>query len=215
MIQEIVNFAATCGPARNQHRRGTCLAFASSDFNRHANNGDQPLSVDFLAHHAIKHMPDWKAGDGLSVSAAIAALHQPGQPKEEAYAYDPQDQGRPLLPVPAGIDELFKLFTSVASRRRLTPDQIEATIKSGKPVSLVLALSKSFFKPDGGIVAYATDYVPQALHAVLCVGLGTHSKANETHVLIRNSWGEAWGRSGHAWLPAQYLHTHLVDSFAL
>jgi hypothetical protein len=212
MIQEIINFSTACGPPRNQHRRGTCLAFASSDLNGHANNCAQPLSVDFLAHHAVKHIPGWKAGDGLSIPAAITALKQPGQPVEEAYAYDPLDHGKPLHSVPIDVGTLF---SSIVSRRRLTPDAIVAAIKKEEPICLALALSGNFFKPDAGIVLYATDYIPKTLHAVLSVGLGIHTETNDMHVLIRNSWGDAWGCFGHAWLPVQYLQTHLVDSFAL
>ena len=212
MIEEKINFSAALGPARNQHIRGTCLAFASSDFNRHVNTGDTPLSVEYLAHHAVKNIPGWKSGDGLRMPAVLTALQQPGQPVEAAYAYDPHDHGRPLQPVPGDVGTLYN---SAPSKRGLKADEIVTAINNGNSVCLVIALSQKFMKPDAGIVEYATDYIPNALHAVVGVGFGEHIKKNETHILIRNSWGEAWGHNGHAWLPLQYLKTHLVNSFAL
>jgi C1A family cysteine protease len=212
MIEALNNFSTELGTARNQHRRGTCLAFASSDFNRHTNAGESPLSAEYLAHHAVKQIPNWKAGDGLNVPAALAALKHPGQPIEESYAYDPLDHGRPLQAVPSDVGALY---TSEISKQRLTANAIVDIIKGGKPVCLVIALSQYFMKPDAGIVKYGTDYVPNALHAVVGVGVGVHTSTNETHVLVRNSWGESWGQSGHAWLPRQYLNTHLNNSFAL
>lgn len=212
MIEEIVNVSAAFGAARNQQSRGTCLAFASSDFNRFANTVNSPLSVDFLAHHAVKHIPTWKSGDGLHVSAVLAALQKPGQPEEASYAYDPNDHGRPLLPVPTNVGVLYQ---SAPTGRNLDADKVIATIKNGQAVCLVIALSLKFYKPDAGIVEYATDYLQNRLHAVLCVGVGRHAKTNEMYVLIRNSWGETWGHQGHAWLHEEYLKTHLVDSFSL
>ena len=212
MINPIIDFAAACGPARDQAGRGTCLAFASSDFNRRINVSNDHLRVDYLAHHAIKVMNGWKAGDGLTVSAAISALKMPGQPLETLYAYDATDHARPLSPVPPNVGQLF---TSKPTLRKLSPKNIETGIAAGKPVCLAIALSNNFFVPDNGIITYGPDYLKDAVHAVVAVGLGTHSKTQVLHVLIRNSWGSAWGEFGHAWLPVQYLHTHLVDSFAL
>ncbi|MFS2113399.1 C1 family peptidase [Herbaspirillum frisingense] len=212
MINPIVNFSAACGTARDQFGRGTCLAFASSDFNQHANGSNDALSIDYLAHHAAKQIKGWKAGDGLTMSSAIGALHVPGQPPEVQYAYDPNDHARPLAVVPTVAGPLL---TSKVTKRRLNPALIHDTLKAGKLVCLALALSDKFFSPKGGIVEYATDYVPDAAHAVVAVGLGTHISTNDLHVLIRNSWGVTWGNSGHAWLPTQYLETHLIDSFAL
>lgn len=212
MIEEIVNFSAALGVSRNQHARGTCLAFASSDFNRHANNVGEPLSVEYLAHHAIKLIPDWKAGDGLRVPAVLSALKQPGQPVESSYTYDPHDHGRPLQTVP---EEVGTLYSSAPTASRGAVDEIVAAIKAEKAVGLVLALSQKFMTPNMGVVEYSANYLPNALHAVVGVGIGEHMKTNETYILIRNSWGEVWGQNGHAWLPLEYLKTHLVNSFAL
>lgn len=45
-------------------------------------------------------------------------------------------------------------------------------------------------------------------HAMLIVGY------NETHFIVRNSWGEGWGEGGYCYIPIEYLtNTNLADDF--
>ncbi|OZA67864.1 MAG: peptidase C1 [Sphingobacteriia bacterium 39-39-8] len=47
-------------------------------------------------------------------------------------------------------------------------------------------------------------------HAVMAVGYDNVKR----RFLIRNSWGEAWGNKGHAWMPFDYItHTSYADDF--
>jgi C1A family cysteine protease len=47
-------------------------------------------------------------------------------------------------------------------------------------------------------------------HAVMAVGYDQLNK----RFLIRNSWGEAWGKKGYAWMPFDYVcNTNYADDF--
>jgi C1A family cysteine protease len=211
MIEPLINLAPVLGTARDQKSRGMCLGFAASDCNRYWNAANDPLSVDYLAHHAVQHILNWKAGDGLSIDAVTRALAQPGQPAESDYPYDPADHGRPLLPIPASVSTLSR---AVATKRKLSATQVADEIRAGQPVCLITAVSDTFLTPKNGIVEYSAKYRPNVLHAVIGVGLGEHLKTGEAYVFVRNSWGTKWGINGHAWMPLQYLNTHLFDSFS-
>jgi C1A family cysteine protease len=211
MIVSSCDFSASFGIARDQGKRGTCLAFAASDFNRYINAGNTELSVEYLCHHAVKLMQSWNAGDGLSIESTIASLATPGQPEEILYPYQEHNHAHPLTVPPA----LMPLFTAQFNSRTLSFDDIKTALNNKKAVCLVIAVSKNLFDPVQGIVQYGTDFVPDVLHALLAVGIGHHTVTNDVYILVRNSWGDSWGNNGHAWLPKAYLDTHLFDSFAL
>ena len=45
-------------------------------------------------------------------------------------------------------------------------------------------------------------------HAMLIVGY------NETHFIVRNSWGSGWGEGGYCYMPIEYVtNTNLADDF--
>jgi C1A family cysteine protease len=212
MISEAINFSTALGAARDQGSRPTCLAFTSSDFNQIANSVEEPLSVEYLCHGLAGHSKDWKPGQGFSLGSAISALQSHGQPVEASYLYLSPNAANPLGPVPTGMTPIY---TCAATRRNLSTNDVISRVNGGLAVALVVRLTPTFYRPVNGIVKFSSSYIPDALHALLAVGLGVHKDSNQTHVLIRNSWGNAWGSNGHAWLPSNYLDDHLLGSFAL
>lgn len=212
MINEAVNFSTSLGSPRNQGNRPTCLAFASSDLNKYINDVNAPLSVEYLCHSLAKNSPDWKPDKGFSMGAAISALQSPGQPEENLYPYLAAATATPLSPAPAG---LAPLYTCKATKRNLSPDEIIATVTASSAVAIIVRVTQTFYKPAKGIVEFSASYVPNALHALVAVGVGVHEDTKQTHILIRNSWGAAWGVNGHAWISRQYLESHLKGSFSL
>lgn len=144
----------------------------------------------------------------------LSAIEESGQPIEEKWAY------LPAIPAdlsqwvpPNGISELFH------RRHKLLPatvDMIRNSLNRGSPVLLVAMLSNSFFAPSapGVVDAHAEELPdPNLMHALVAVG---HGKVNgQPALLIRNSWGTAWGIDGHAWLTDIYLKPSLVAAACL
>jgi C1A family cysteine protease len=52
-------------------------------------------------------------------------------------------------------------------------------------------------------------------HAILAVGYDDDKRIGATKgaLLIRNSWGTAWGAGGYGWLPYDYILASLADDF--
>lgn len=196
------------GIARDQGERPTCLVFASSDLHQHSHQHNDYFSVEYLCHHAHLCTPGWDPTQGFPVSSVVQAIENPGQPLDSLYPYVPDNHHQPFTPPhisPA-------LFTQSNSTGPITPLTLMALLGVGQPAVIVIRITDTFVKPDQGIVAFSNMVYP-GLHAVIAVGIGTHSGTNETHVLIRNSWGTSWGNQGYAWLPERYLHLHMTEGF--
>lgn len=211
MIDAQCDHAGKLGAIRNQGERQTCLAFVTSDLNSVANSTSH-LSVEYLCHHAAKATPGWKPGMGFTMGSVLGAAAKPGQPKEDQYPYQPTAHGAPLT-VPS--TELAPLFASTFKQRNVAVDVAIKAVQSGKPVGLVLALTQSLFTPVNGIVAYDAHVIPGEYHALIAVGVGKHQETDEQYVLLRNSWGDLWGTSGHAWVPERHIRLHLHEAFSI
>ena len=74
-----------------------------------------------------------------------------------------------------------------------------------------MTLSDAFYLPDAdGIVERNEPTDVRRHHAVVAVGHGKRGKVQ--FVLIRNSWGEAWGTEGYAWISIDYLKPRLTGA---
>ena len=75
------------------------------------------------------------------------------------------------------------------------------------PVVVMLLLGTRFYTPQAGLIEPGPADLDTTYHAVLAVGHGRHKA--RTYILVRNSWGDAWGMDGHAWIDTNYLEPRL------
>ncbi|OSZ35161.1 hypothetical protein BVZ28_08695 [Alcaligenes faecalis] len=211
MIEVEVNHSERLGPPRSQGRRPTCLVFTTSDLNAFA-NATAPLSVEFLCHYAAKAEASWEPSDGFTVDQVFTAVASPGQPEEYIYPYRPDSLDAPLQTPPSGLTPLYR---SPSNTRALTLSDVTALIRQGRAVGVVMAVTKSLFYPEDGIVQFDPYVIPDQFHAMVAVGVGKHRITNETHICLRNSWGAAWGNQGHAWVPERHLQLHMHEGFSV
>lgn len=211
-----VDLSVGWGPSHFQGMRPTCLAFALSDLNRHANNAVSTLSAEYLYRSAAKRMPAWQAGHGLHLESALAAVTKPGQPTALACPYaavEPAERPPSLPSLPSAPVEASKLYASPVKALDVDSTKVEAELLSGNPIGLVLKLTESFYKPVKGVIDFSHKVLDGMHHAVVAIGLGTHVATHKPHILIRNTWGADWGNAGNAWLPFDYIDFHAVKAF--
>ena len=201
------------GPARDQGKRPTCLAFAASDAHAGLRTGWVPLSCEFAFYHAQRRSNSSPL-QGATLESMLDALRLDGQPDEEGWPYLPD------LPTdhadwfpPTGANPIFR-------RRGSACADILATIidklDRNEPVILLTTLSSSFYTPTvAGIVdpAHGEAPDPALRHAVIAVGHGAIDRSPA--ILIRNSWGAAWGINGYAWLTERFLTPRLFATASL
>lgn len=80
-----------------------------------------------------------------------------------------------------------------------------------------------FFEADGGKIPFPCDGEKvEGGHAVVAVGYddnleisnpGCDGSSTTGALLIRNSWGTAWGQDGYGWLPYQYVEAGLAEDW--
>ncbi|MDR3474374.1 MAG: C1 family peptidase [Devosia sp.] len=208
-----VDLRSQLGPARNQGHRPTCLAFATSDAHAALRQPWAPLSCEYAFYHAQRRAartPD----QGALLSSMLETLRLDGQPEEGGWPY------LPATPTditswhpPAKVGPLFGRGGAASS---LALGAIAGELDQGRPVVLLLMLSRSFYnrRPDG-VVDPAVDEVPepQRRHAVIAVGHGTVD--GQPAVLIRNSWGPSWGVEGYGWLTECFVGPRIFGAAVL
>ncbi len=189
------------GAARDQGARPTCMAFAASDAHAGMRPGWEPLSCEYAFYHAVER-DGGHPEDGASLDAMLAAVREDGQPPEQVWPYLPV--------VPADVAQWkppgkpHPLFRRDGRYGRASVDELLARLDADTPVIVTMCLSAAFFRPDGGgVIASDESPDPTIRHAVVAVGYG--KRGDERLVLIRNSWGLAWGVDGHGWASERYL----------
>jgi C1A family cysteine protease len=189
---------------RDQGARSSCLACAVSDAHMHAQNLAHLLSVEYLFFHAARLMHGCDVSRGLTFGAAQAALRNHGQPSEEEWPYHLVE---PNPWVPPSVTKIWSTKLAIDLSKQITT--ITSTIEIGQPVILGVQLTNDFFNVRSPSYIISPTGRGFGGHAVLGVGFAK-DKEGAAHLLIRNSWGVAWGDGGHAWLPSQYLEDKLI-----
>jgi hypothetical protein len=199
--QILCDLRSQFGDARDQDLRPTCLAFAASDAHAALRSPWAPLSVEFAFYHAQR-----RAGRpphiGATLPAMLDALGEDGQPIEAGWPY--------LATVPANWKPpptVGTLHRRDGKRGSKSVAEIIQRLDEGRPALVILTISTAFddASRSNGIVDQlpADPPDPSRRHAVVAVGHGL--LARERIVLVRNSWGDGWGKKGYAWLTEAYL----------
>ena len=201
------------GPARNQGHRPTCLAFAASDAHAGLRNGWAPLSCEYAFYHAQRRA-GLPPGAGALVSSMLDALREEGQPEERGWPYlaaTPIDIASWVPPAKVG-----PRFGRNGRTSSISLDQIIRELDQGRPLIILLTLSRAFYGPNAQAVvdpAIGETPEPQRRHAVIAVGHGYVD--GQRAILSRNSWGLKWGDGGHAWLTERFLGPRLYAAAKL
>jgi C1A family cysteine protease len=206
----IKDLRAAFGPARDQTPRPTCMAFAASDAHAAARPGWIPLSVEWAYFYSLKR-DGGVPHEGTTVEAMLATLQYDGQPEESNWPYTAKlfantTKWKP----PASVGRLFHRKSEL---RVATVASIFTQLDANEPVLLTMSISPAFYNPRSGIVSSNEPLMPNRVHAVVAVGHGRGG--NDRFVLVRNSWGEAWGIKGYVWLGVDYLSPRLLDAAAM
>lgn len=203
-IPPSADLRAGCLPIRDQGPRATCLVFAASSVHEHARSLGEHLSTEALFRRCKSRdsLPD---NAGTTVPAVLQSLRDDGQPVEHAWPYGSTAPAEPAAQWH---------HADLEGEEQSDPVRfVTQRIADGKLVAIALEMTDAWYAV--GTDAVIPDPIPQEQllggHAVVAVGYDESA----ARVLIRNSWGSAWGNGGYAWLPYAQLEQHGWLAFTL
>jgi len=221
-----------CSPIEDQGNLGSCTANAAVGaveyYERRAFGKYIDASRLFL-YKATRDFLHWSGDTGAYLRSTMGALALFGVPPEEfwPYAIAAFDQE------PTAFCYAFAANYQAISYYRLDPVGTTQAMLLQRIKTNAAAFLPSIF----GFTVYnsiaqasATGKIPFPVagervlggHAIMVVGYDDNMKiknqnpaAHETTgaLLIRNSWGPAWGSSGYGWMPYDYVLRGLASDF--
>jgi C1A family cysteine protease len=203
-----VDLSDKTGLVRNQGKRPTCVAFATSDLHATVRTTTfSALSVEYLFYHACRRSPQFSPHKGITLTNALEAVDLDGQPEEVAWPY--------LITLPSDLKDyvaphgIMSTFTRGAERLSPTYDSVEAELRAGRPTMVVFKSSVAlhYAKPDEPIVSIIGDS-DTARHAVLAVGAGMSGDGR--CLKVKNSWGTGWAGHGYGWMSERYFAARVI-----
>jgi hypothetical protein len=207
-----VDLRGLFGNCRDQGSRPTCLAFVVSDVHAALRQPWADLSCEYVFYNAqvranrSPHQP-------ALIRPMLDALRYDGQPVETDCPYLPTLPEDLSFYGPKRGLTVYRRSADVGDARL---DALIALLDAGVPFVIILDPSDAFYRPDGGgVIRAAEGERPDASrrHAVVALGHGIADIGSV--LLVRNSWGPAWGIDGCAWLPFSYLKNCLVSAIVL
>jgi C1A family cysteine protease len=230
-----VDLRPWCSPVEDQGELGSCTAHAAVGiveyFERKAFGKHLDASRLFL-YKVTRNLLHWTQDTGAFLRTTMGALVLFGLPPEEHWPYVPRDFDKE----PPAFCYAFAQNYQAIRYVRLDPpgtteeallSRIKSHLARGLPAMFGFTVYQSIdqAKTTGKIPFPTRGERILGGHAVAAVGydddLTIENTSGETPstqgaLLVRNSWGTAWGDEGYGFLPYDYvLKGQAVDWWAL
>jgi C1A family cysteine protease len=218
-------------PVEDQGRIGSCTANAGAALVEYYQRKEHGHHVDvsrLFLYKATRNLMHMTGDTGGYLRTTMKALATFGVPPEEFWPYDEASYDDE----PSAFCYAFGREYEALQYYRLDPPGVDpATLLTAIKGNVAKELPAMF-----GFTVYATYTKAAATgefpypgpdehvvggHAIVVAGydddrvIATGDGKDQTHgaLLIRNSWGEAWGEGGFGWLPYEYVMTRLAADF--
>lgn len=223
-----------CSEVEDQEQLGSCTANAGVGmveyFERKAFGKHIDASRLFL-YKATRDLMHEKGDSGAELRSTMGALALFGVPPEEYWPYDI----KVFDSIPPAFCYAFAMNYQTLKYVRLDPankpksdilTQIKTNLAASLPAMFGFTVYSSITQADkdGKIPFPGKGEKIEGGHAIMAVGYDDSMKIKNTGtgqsttgaLLIRNSWGKAWGDGGYGWLPYEYVLQELaVDWWTL
>lgn len=235
-LSATVDLRAWCSPIEDQERLGSCTANAAAgmiEYYERRAYGTHTDAARLFLYKVTRNLLGWKGDTGAYLRATMAAMVLFGVPPEKYCPYniaDYEEEPSAFLYALAQSYQALNYYRldPVGSTPANLLSQIKTNLAAGLPSMFGFTVYDSISQANGagkGKIPFPCpkDKVTGG-HAIMAVGYDdamkiTNSNCNTTTkgaLLIRNSWGTAWGEAGYGWMPYDYVLKGLaVDWWSL
>jgi hypothetical protein len=206
-----VDFSDVMGPARDQGEEGVCEGMAAAAMKEWQEQAEWlkfiRLSPRYV-YQGAKAIDDFPGEEGTTLRDVMKVLHERGICTEARWPYVSHLPGTP----DPDADREAEIYRILSYARLFTPDEMRRSIAVNGPFCLGLMVTEEWM--DAGSDGVIEDPRPSSRvlggHATCCCGYDRR----DSLFLIRNSWGEGWGRGGYGWISQRALEDRLISAWS-
>jgi C1A family cysteine protease len=211
-----VDLRSYCPPVYDQGDLGSCVAQAvvgALQFDEMKQHDPDIMRSRLQVYYDARVILGTPNEDsGAQIRDGIKVAVNTGAAPESLWPYDID---RFTWKPPQSVYDAAKRFTAIQyARIGQTVSQIKGALAGGIPIVFGFTVYTSFESAEverTGVVPMPGPFESVlGGHAVLAVGYNS----TDDRVIVRNSWGAAWGQAGYFTMPMDYLtDTDLSDDF--
>ncbi|HTQ13822.1 MAG TPA: C1 family peptidase [Rhizomicrobium sp.] len=230
-LPAVVDLRPWFSPVEDQGYLGSCTANAAAgllEYNERRARGRFVDASRLFLYKAERDLLGWTGDTGAYLRTAMEALVLFGAPPEHYWPYDgnpPASNPHYNVEPPAfcyAFGSAYQALTYFRHDPAGTPaatvlNNIRTYVAAGIPAMFGFPVYPEYDSPlPGGLIGYpVAGQTSRGGHANVVAGYDDNLMigGDKGALLVRNSWGPAWGVGGYGWLSYKYVTSALANDF--
>jgi C1A family cysteine protease len=205
VMPSVVDLRPQCSPVYDQEDLGSCTAFAVGKgareiLQRTRKEPITELSALYLYYETRKLRNAVQLDSGATITDAMTAIRKMGIASDAAWPYQVEFFTQPPPEQAYRAADEWKLTTGL---QLVGLEDVKKALLRRQPVVFGMRLYNTFqdIGPDGVLPLPQAGDVLVGGHAVTAVGYDNRRQV----LIVRNSFGDAWGDQGYFYMPYAYV----------
>jgi hypothetical protein len=229
-----INLIPQMPPIRDQGKRSTCVAHSALAAFEHLKTRHrqyEDMSEQFL-YWACKKNDSFPQNAGTWLRIAVPLLQRDGCCTEATWPYNPapnmSDEGQGPPPTSAQLEALGHRIGSLTQLAASDVEALKHELEQGRVVAFSIPAYRSWYlntwvRYTGDILVPLPGENRIGGHSMCLVGYVDMPNKEELgggRFIVRNSWGEDWGRrcpygKGYGTIPYSYIDRQCLEAYSI